>query len=106
MVFFKDVVVASNRIKHIHLKIGIVEQEGLMLGVHIYEQGAQLSDLIERNGRVVDEGAALASVGQLAANGALIVVVVQVMLFKERCRLFVQLTKGGLYYASLGRGCN
>ena len=82
-VFVALTLIASYQINHIELEVLLAQEQVLMLAVDVDKAFAQVLHLLEGDRAVVDEGTALAIGSHLTAHDAILLIVVEVMFFKE-----------------------
>ncbi len=95
-------VVAGNDVDHRQLEVLLAEQQVLVLRVNVDQLFAQLLERLQRDGRIVDEGSALAGGGQLAADDGVVGVVLYIVVAEEGLHAVARQVEVGLDDALVG----
>ena len=93
--------IVSNGVQNIQLEILLAEQEVLMLRMDVDEAFTQFLQGGETDGRVVDEGTALACTRQFAPDDAFRSVEIKVVLLEEIAHTILTYVEFSLYHTTL-----
>ena len=97
-------VVLCNDVNHAQLEVMMFEQQVLVLRVNVNQLFAQFLQQGQADGRVVDEGTALACRCQFAADDGILVVAFYPVVVKKILHLVARQIEMRLYHAFVGSG--